>query len=233
MLSEEQIGELYKYCERKRVIYYDIQIEIVDHMANAIEDKMKADPQLGFKQALEEVHASFGSFGLREIVQSKESYMRKHYSKMRKNLFWSYFTLPKIAFTAFVFVVFVTLERLIPIAYLPYTLLVMGAAFLYLMIKQEIVKRKLRKAQKKQLLMTNPQYFDFSFIYLILFFQFGSRGLNKGLFSIIDKEAITRIEYYAIVILLLVYIISSLVRLAMIQTVSDKAKEKYPAVFVQ
>lgn len=167
MLTSEEIAELYKYCERKKVLYYDIQIEIVDHMATAIEEKMKLRPELKFKEALEEVHASFGSFGLREIVDSKTSAMSKQYGKMRRQLLRSYFTFPKIAFTFFLIVSCITIERLLPATMLPYTLLIMGGFILYAFIDQQVVTSKLRKQQKQKLLMTDPQYFDFGFIYII------------------------------------------------------------------
>lgn len=232
MLTTDEIAELYKYCERKKVLYYDIQIEIVDHMATAIEEKRKANPDLPFKQALEEVHTSFGSFGLQEIVNSKTSAMSKHYGKIRRQLFWSYFTFPKIALTFLLVVVCITMERLLPVSLLPYTLIVMGCFILYSFIYHEVLKRKLRKQQRQKLLMTDSQYFDFGFIYLIFMFQFGSNFLRDGIFSITDEKLINLFQYYFSVFFFILYTVMTLARKEMITRIAEKAKEKYPAVFV-
>lgn len=231
MLTHEEIAELYKYCERKKVLYYDIQIEIVDHIATAIEEKRKANPDLPFKQALEEVHASFGSFGLKEIIDSKTASMSKQYSKIRRQLLRSYFTFPKIALTFLLVVVCITMERVLPVSFLPYILIVMGGFILYSYIHHAILKRKLRKQQKQKLLMTDSQYFDFSFIYVILMFQFGSNFLREGVVSITDEKLVNMAQYYFTVFFFILYTVMTLARKEMITRVSQIAKEKYPVVF--
>lgn len=232
MLTTDEIAELYKYCERKKVLYYDIQIEIVDHMATAIEEKRKANPDLPFKQALEEVHGSFGSFGLKEIIDSKTASMSKHYGKIRRQLLRSYFTFPKIALTFLLIVVCITMERILPVSFLPYILIVMGGFILYSFIHHEMIKRKLRKQQRQKLLMTDSQYFDFGFIYLIFMFQFGSNFLRDGIFSITDEKLINLFQYYFSVFFFVLYTVMTLARKEMITRIAEKAKEKYPAVFV-
>lgn len=232
MLTKEQISELYKYCERKKILYYDIQIEIVDHMASAIEEKLIVRPDLSFKDALEEVHVSFGSFGLREIENAKTAAMSKQYGKMRRQLFRSYFTFPKIALTALLVVACVSLERLLPTAILPYVLIVMGVFILYSFVHHEWLKQKLRKQQSQKLLMTDSQYFDFGFIYLILLFQFGSHFLSEGLFSITDEKVVNMGQYYFTVFFFILYTVMTLARKEMITQIAEKAKERYPAVFV-
>lgn len=36
-LTEEQIADLFLFCEENGVRYYEVQIELVDHLASAIE----------------------------------------------------------------------------------------------------------------------------------------------------------------------------------------------------
>ena len=40
MLTDEQIAALFAFCEKHLVRHYDLQVELVDHLANAIETKM-------------------------------------------------------------------------------------------------------------------------------------------------------------------------------------------------
>jgi hypothetical protein len=234
MLTDEQVQELYAYCNRKGIHYYDVQVEIVDHMANAIEAKMQADPSMEFKKALEEVHVSFGSFGLKEIVRSKSIYMRKSYKQMRRKLLWSYFTFPKVALTILLILLVTTYQQFsVSANMLMYGLSAMGLVFLYMFISQELLNKKIRKQHRQKLLMTDPQYFDFGFFYLIFFIQIGSRSLNEGLFGVLGKENTTLLEYYLFSGLFILYSIFWLVRREMIKTVHTKAMEQYPAAFAK
>lgn len=71
MLTEEQINRLYKFCVQHYVRYYDVQIELVDHLANAIEARMEADKKLDFETALNSVYAGFGMMGFSKIVSQR------------------------------------------------------------------------------------------------------------------------------------------------------------------
>ena len=51
-LSKEQIQQLFSFTEKKFVRWYDLQAELVDHLANKIEAEMAADVSLTFERAL-------------------------------------------------------------------------------------------------------------------------------------------------------------------------------------
>ena len=71
-LSKEQIDHLFAFTKRKMVHWYDLQVEIVDHLAERMEEEMNADSKLGFDAALAKVYAGFGIFGFAKIVQQRE-----------------------------------------------------------------------------------------------------------------------------------------------------------------
>jgi hypothetical protein len=50
------------------VPYYDLQVELADHLANAIEEQMSSNRNLSFQKALENVHQSFGISGFAPLV---------------------------------------------------------------------------------------------------------------------------------------------------------------------
>lgn len=77
MLTKEQIESLFTFCEKHFVKYYEVQLELVDHLANAIELKMADDPNLSFEEALEEVHQSFGVMGFAPLVAEKQKIAEK------------------------------------------------------------------------------------------------------------------------------------------------------------
>ena len=81
-LSKEQIQQLFIFTENKFVRWYDLQVELVDHLANKIEAEMEADPTLSFERALGNVYAGFGIFGFAEIVREREVSLRKANNKL-------------------------------------------------------------------------------------------------------------------------------------------------------
>ncbi|HUZ57957.1 MAG TPA: hypothetical protein VMU83_04180 [Hanamia sp.] len=87
MLTKEQVDCLFIYCEKHFVKYYEVQIELVDHLANAIETKMDANHKLSFEKALDEVHESFGVRGFAPLVSEKQIAAEKQSGK----LFWKLF----------------------------------------------------------------------------------------------------------------------------------------------
>lgn len=93
MLSKEQTLLLFEFCEKKHVRYYDVQVELVDHLATAIESKMKEGPAKTFEKALDEVYKGFGLFGFSHIVMEKEQAVMlkqraKFYQLLRHQFRW-------------------------------------------------------------------------------------------------------------------------------------------------
>ncbi len=231
MLTDEQVQELYAYCKRKNILYYDIQVEIVDHMANAIEEKMSLNPALSFKEALEEVHVSFGSFGRKEIVQSKTEAMRKQYNKTQRRLFWRYFTPPKLTLTALIFFTVVLLERMIPFQFLIYVLAITALISIYFFFSLENRKYRIAKSQQEKLLMTDRQYFDYTLVFTSLLIFILPRLFEMSTLGNLDDEMKIRIQYYIFSIWFIIFSIGAIVRKELLTTIAEKAKKQYPAAF--
>ncbi len=87
MLSTEQIDKLFEFCERHFVRHYDLQVELVDHLANAIEEQMNAQPNISFEKALDIVYQSFGSTGFGRLISDK----RIAAEKQGRRMFWKFF----------------------------------------------------------------------------------------------------------------------------------------------
>ena len=50
-LTEPQIQELYAFTRQHFVEHYDLQTELVDHLANDIEQQWQVQPKLTFEDA--------------------------------------------------------------------------------------------------------------------------------------------------------------------------------------
>jgi len=87
LLTNEQIEYLFNFCTSNGVKYYDVQLELVDHLANAVEVEMANDPKITFEKALEKVHRSFGYMGFELLVVAKQKMIKKQ----NRNFFWNIF----------------------------------------------------------------------------------------------------------------------------------------------
>ncbi len=94
-LSQEQIQELHKFTRAHFVEYYDLQTELVDHLANGIEEQYNKQPSLTFKEALNREFKKFGVFGFQEVVKKRKDAMSKKYRKILWNYFKDWGSFPK------------------------------------------------------------------------------------------------------------------------------------------
>ena len=123
-LTEEEINQLFAICEKYEVKFYDVQIELVDHIACTIEAKWSTAPQLSFDEALFIVLKQFGVDHLfharngslltspfpklifnkpsvfEQIKKSKEKELIQKYSRIQGKYVAEFFKLPKIILTA-------------------------------------------------------------------------------------------------------------------------------------
>jgi len=81
-LTNIQIQELYKFTRKHFVEHYDVQTELVDHLANDIESIWQETPNLSFEEARDKSFKKFGIFGFMDVVEKKQSQMTKKYFKI-------------------------------------------------------------------------------------------------------------------------------------------------------
>ena len=143
-LSENHIDELYKFTKKHYVYYYDVQTELVDHLANDIEEIWVAQPLLTFEEARDTSFKKFGVFGFMDVVESRQKAMNKRYWKIILRFAKEWFTVPKIIITLTVFLLFFSLLQ---IKHSEYIFL---ATLLVLLTLEGITSYKVRKAHKQK-----------------------------------------------------------------------------------
>src|SRR6187549_2909163 len=94
MLTTGQIDMISMYCEHRGVAYYDVQLELVDHIADIIEQLQKENPQLAFKEALELAGSRFSKAEFDAIVASKRNQLLARFMRLWRKEFYAYFTIP-------------------------------------------------------------------------------------------------------------------------------------------
>jgi hypothetical protein len=90
-LSKEQLNEIKTFVSKKGIKYLDVQMEILDHVASGIEERMAANVKLTFEEALKQTHASFGIFGFGGVEEAIINGVGKKYNRIFFRQFLSFF----------------------------------------------------------------------------------------------------------------------------------------------
>ena len=98
-VTQEETEELFKVCENYGVFFYDVQIEIVDHLASLIEDQWQKNPELEFEQALKNAISNFGKNNFTKMVRTKEKEVNRKYTLLLWKYFLEFYKWPKILLT--------------------------------------------------------------------------------------------------------------------------------------
>lgn len=178
-ISASETTKLYAFTKTHYVEYYDLQTELVDHLANGIELLWEETPKLTFEEALRIEFKKFGIFGFTDLVTERQKKMTKRYSQLIWTIVKTYFTIPKIFLTTMLaLLIFVGLSL---VSYKEYVVIGLFVLPIVIMVCKAVVyrikQRKLKKANQKlwmfeeviysygqslalfQILMLMPQHF--------------------------------------------------------------------------
>jgi len=158
-LTEAQIDQLYSFTRKHFVEWYDLQSELVDHLANGIEAMWVENLKLSFEQVLNLEYRKFGVFGFSDVVEKRKIALNKKYTMLFLGLFKGFFKLPTvIATVSIVFIVFYTLRY---IRYAEQIFLTVFAAItilIYLKLFTNNRKRKQIKTTERRWLFEDVIY---------------------------------------------------------------------------
>ena len=98
-LTAPQIDHLFTFTRQHYVEWYDLQSELVDHLANAIETQWRENPKLSFDQALNIEFKKFGVFGFVDVVEKRQAVLSKKYNSIVWEHFKYFFGILKIILT--------------------------------------------------------------------------------------------------------------------------------------
>lgn len=105
-LTKSQIGDLYAFTRKHFVEHYDLQTELVDHLANDIETMWQDEPKLSFEDARDKAFKKFGIFGFMEAIEQKAKAMNKRYRSYLWTELKKWFEIPQILATIVLFLIF-------------------------------------------------------------------------------------------------------------------------------
>lgn len=102
-LSKEHIQQIELYIDSCGIKYYDVKMELVDHFATSLEEKLEVNPTIDFKQAIVNEHKSFSDNGFKELLSNKTKAVEKQFYKQVFIHLKAFFKLPKIIISASIF----------------------------------------------------------------------------------------------------------------------------------
>ena len=102
-LNDEQVNYIEKYIQWYDIKYYEIYMEILDHMILSVEAILEEDNTISFKKAVDKAKIEgFGNEGYIGIMEEKVKLANKKFSRDNFKMIKAYFSFPKIVFTCFV-----------------------------------------------------------------------------------------------------------------------------------
>ncbi len=99
-ITSKEIQKLFEFCREQKVEHYDLQVELVDHLASLMEEQWEKQPGLSFDTAMYSAFKKFGYKGFREIYETKKKELNKKYVQIHLQYFYRFFRWPQILLTA-------------------------------------------------------------------------------------------------------------------------------------
>lgn len=153
-LSKDQIKQLYIFTRKHYVAWYDVQTELVDHLANGIEHQWEINSNITFEDALSTEFKKFGIFGFSELVENKERALNKYYRGLVFKELKKYFRLPSFLFLILMgYALTILLDTVENKYYIPLTIIVLiiGFSGLHIYRVKKAIKERYKKTGKKWL----------------------------------------------------------------------------------
>ncbi|MFQ3180580.1 MAG: hypothetical protein ACI9Z4_000161 [Polaribacter sp.] len=225
-LTENQIDELYKFTREHYVYFYDVQSELVDHLANDIEEIWVDKPKLSFEDARDISFKKFGIFGFMDVIDAKQKAMNKRYWKIILRFAKEWFTVPKIVITISVFFIFF---MLLQIQYSEYIFL--ATLLILITLEMRIVyfvrkQHKKKKAKKEKIFLLESMIGDTKngftgFTFVNLFNTFNLTGFD---FSSLNMYWVLIISVVLTLLCILFYVSNYIIP----QKAEELLHETYP-----
>lgn len=95
-LTQKEVDYLFDFVNKRNIPYIDVQYELVDHLASAIEEKMDLQSGLSFQEALREVYNQFPLTGFALFQIEKEKGLKSYWRRKFWNYLRQYIHFPKI-----------------------------------------------------------------------------------------------------------------------------------------
>ena len=213
-LTTSQIDQLFTFTRQHYVEWYDLQSELVDHLANAIEAQIQENPKLTFDQALNIEFKKFGVFGFMDVVESRQAALGKKYNAIVWLHFKTFFAVPKIVLTVAMIAVFYTILKVITIkeyVFMGFYMLLIAAMFYEIYKSHKTRNNKKRTGEKRWLFEEIiSQYGNFAGI-IIFPFNMMTQTFNHSNSLLSNDFGIMAVSFFLVSLSLFLFIIFKII----------------------
>lgn len=98
-IKPEETNALFRFVHKHYVYHYDLQIELVDHLAASIEEQWDENADLSFEDGLRNTFKKFGITGFSKIKQEKQKGLARKYNLLLWNYLLEFYRWPKMLLT--------------------------------------------------------------------------------------------------------------------------------------
>ena len=106
-LTTEQIEYVSNYIKSFDIKWYELQVELADHMVTSMEEIWEKDPELTFHQVKQYAENYFGRNGFKVIEEERTQILRKEFRESQWKIVAEYLKFPKIIGSIlFVFIIY-------------------------------------------------------------------------------------------------------------------------------
>ncbi|MEC5164799.1 hypothetical protein RCH18_000521 [Flavobacterium sp. PL11] len=213
-LTSSQIDQLFTFTQQHYVEYYDLQSELVDHLANAIEMQWQVNPKCFFDEALNIEFNKFGVFGFMDVVEKRRIALSKKYNGLVWQHSKDFFGVPKIfltvAMTLLLFT-FIKLSLYKEWIIVGFYILLVGFTF-YEMFRNRKTRKERKKSNDKKWLFESiiNQYGTFSAT-IILPLNFLLQLINHGDSFLTNDYWILVISFLFVLFSLILFIVFKII----------------------
>lgn len=171
-LTNQQIEYISDYIESKDIKWYELQVELTDHMVSSMEEFWAKDPDLTFHQVKHYAEDKFGRNNFKAIEKERTQILKKEYRSAQWKMIVDYLKLPKIFASLLALIISYKLSFYYdkPVKFLA-VLYVFVLALYVPAIYSYFKNRKINGKRFLQIEITNPVLLGLGFINL---------GLNLG-----------------------------------------------------
>lgn len=87
------------FCYKHFVYHYDLQAELVDHLASSIEEQWETEPEIPIEEALHKTFKKFGFTDFSKIKEQKQKELTRKYNRLLWQHLFEFFQWPKVLMT--------------------------------------------------------------------------------------------------------------------------------------
>lgn len=222
-LSKEQLLQIDNYISVCGIKYYDVRMEIVDHFANILEEKLDKKPDLDFKKEIENIHKNFSKNGFSDLLKEKRKSVEKKFYVITLQHLISFFKFPKIIISIALFYgLFFVMNLFEDKAYF-FQILSLSSSGVILILFMVFNLRN--KAKTKFLILSQTNMFRY-FIYNLFYIFYVVIDTREASYSVNNLENIIGLIVFVLILLFFwsgEYVFYENKKLV---------KEQYPNVFV-